>query len=98
MRVQTVSMAKKKPASQVTKAFALRLAAIREELGYPKKAEFARKIGVEPAAYRKWERGEAEPSLAHLVRIQQLSNVSLDFLIAGRVMPSPFQESDRRSA
>lgn len=73
------------PASSDTQAFALRLRATRLECGYKDAAELARAIGVEPPAYRKWERGEAEPGIADLARIQRLTNVSLDFLIAGRV-------------
>lgn len=72
-------------ASVEAAAFAQRLRALREQMGYETGAEFARAIGVEPPAYRKWERGEAEPSIAYLCKIQKLTMVSLDFLVAGSV-------------
>lgn len=71
-------------ASSVTKAFALRLIATRESAGYDVKARFADDLGVPSPTYRKWERGGAEPKYADLVKIQNLTGVSLDFLIAGR--------------
>ena len=89
-------------ASVVTKAFAMRLIAAREQVGYLVKADFARELGVEPPAYRKWERGEAEPGIADLAKIQQITGVSLDFLIAGTVpvqtSPPVFPETDTRQA
>lgn len=88
--------------SKVTKAFALRLAATRESAGYRTKAEFARALGVEPPTYRSWERGGAEPSIADLARIQEVTGVSLGFLIAGRVpvtaSPPLFPDTYRRKA
>ncbi len=86
--------------SNETKAFAFRLAATRESANYETKAEFARAIGVEPPAYRKWERGGAEPGIADLIRIQKITGVSLDFLIAGLIpvatSPPVFSEPAQR--
>ena len=70
-------------ASNATKAFALRLKATRESGGFQHASALARAIGVEAPAYRKWERGEAEPGIADLVKIQRTTGVSLDFLISG---------------
>lgn len=72
-------------ASSEFKAFAMRLRAIREACGFEDAASFARALGVEPPAYRKWERGQSGPSIAQLVKIQQVTSCSLDFLIAGTV-------------
>lgn len=89
-------------ASSVTKAFALRLIATRETAGYKIKADFARLLGVEPPAYRKWERGGAEPGIADLAKIQEETGVSLDFLIAGtapvQASPPVFSEVRPRKA
>ena len=70
-------------ASNVTKAFALRLKATRISANYLRASHLALAIGVEAPAYRKWERGEAEPSVADLAKIQRMTGVSLDFLISG---------------
>ena len=89
-------------ASNATKAFALRLKATRESGGFQYASVLARAIGVESPAYRKWERGEAEPGIADLVKIQKATGVSLDFLISGMapVIASPpiFPNQDRLQA
>ena len=72
-------------ASADTQAFAQRLRAARESAGFATASEFAKAIGVEPPAYRKWERGEAEPGIADLARIHRQFRLSLDWLIAGSV-------------
>ena len=75
----------KRPISQAATGFPTRLKAVREEAGYADAATFARAIGIEPPAYRKWERGQSEPALAHLAIIQELTRCSLDWLITGKV-------------
>ena len=74
----------KKTRSNETTAFALRLKATRVSCNFEHASHLAELLGVEGARYRKWERGEAEPSVENLAKIQEITNVSLDFLIAGR--------------
>ena len=69
--------------SNVTKAFAFRLKATRISADFLRASYLAQAIGVEAPAYRKWERGEAEPGIADLAKIQKMTGVSLDFLISG---------------
>lgn len=45
--------------------------------------EFAVIIGIAEETYRRYERGETEPSLATLTKLRRLTNVSLDYLITG---------------
>lgn len=89
-------------ASNVTKAFALRLKATRISCEFETASAFAQVIGVESPAYRQWERGGAEPGIADLAKIQKVTGVSLDFLIAGRVpvvvSPPDFPEQPRLRA
>ena len=54
-------------------------------------AQFAEALGIEEARYRRWERGETEPSLGELANIQRVTSCSLDMLIAGRMRWGPNQ-------
>ena len=70
---------------QVMRTFATRLKEAREAAGYASAKEFADALGVEPPAYRYWERGGASPNLTALTRICQLLNVEPnDLLPLGR--------------
>lgn len=53
------------------KAFAERLK-IRRKMFYETAMDFAAALGIDQSRYRVWERGEAEPSIAHLIHICQL--------------------------
>lgn len=93
-------MSSDSPATPERLAFADRLKLVREQAGYPSKAGFARKLGIEEARYRKWERAGSEPDLHHLCKIQRITGVSLDYLIAGLVpelMPGPFPQKPSTS-
>jgi DNA-binding XRE family transcriptional regulator len=72
--------------ARVRKQFAERLRQARS-IKFGTMAEFARELGVEEETYRRWERAETEPNLANLIRILALTNVSAEFLVAGRIPP-----------
>lgn len=75
----------RRTSSEEKMLFARRLREQRELRGFETREAFAEKIGVQPATYRQWERGGAEPGIANLVKIQRGLGVSLDYLIAGIV-------------
>ncbi len=50
---------------------------------WPSADRLARKTGVSPSAFRKWLRGEAEPSRERLVALAQASGVSVGWLASG---------------
>lgn len=70
-------------AFRVTRGFAKRLEAARVAAGFDTMQEFAGRIGVSPARYRRWEAAETEPPLHLLVKIKHEVGKSLDFLICG---------------
>lgn len=46
----------------------------------------ARALGVAPSAVAQWERdGGTQPSLQHVIALAELADVSLDWLILGRI-------------
>lgn len=69
--------------------FSIRLEQARKNADYETAADFARALGIEVDTYRRWERGETEPSVEHLTKIHVLTSVSLDFLVAGRLPTFP---------
>jgi transcriptional regulator with XRE-family HTH domain len=68
--------------------FARRLAAVRLAYGMVtgrpqlSRARFASELNLEKDTYRRYERGEMEPSLPTLAAIRRLTGISLDYLIA----------------
>ena len=80
-----MAMLPRRPRTQ----FSVRLEQARKNADYETAAEFARALGVEVDTYRRWERGETEPSVEHLTKIHALTSVSLDFLVAGRLPTFP---------
>jgi|SRR5690625_78277 len=64
------------------KQFGLRLENLREKYGYTKK-ELSLKLGFTPNVYGSYEREERRPSLETLVKLAEIYNVSLDYLIRG---------------
>ena len=50
-------------------------------------AEAARRLGVEPHAFRRWERGETSPPVDKVVGFAALVSVSVDWLLTGRKDP-----------
>lgn len=66
------------------RTFAARLKAARAALGYTQE-EMAYALGIQKARYSKYEIGRSEAPYDVLVKIAQLANVDLDYLIAGRI-------------
>jgi len=58
------------------RTFAKRLKAAREGAGYSSAERFAHVLGLEPPAYRKYERGDVEPNFETLVRICDLLDIT----------------------
>lgn len=76
-------MSNAKPPSNARKQFGRRLAVVREAAGYETQTAFAEELGMSLQTYSRYERGETEPGIVTLRRIQQLTGVSLNFLISG---------------
>lgn len=81
-------MAKDLGSKKVTGAFAKRLRAVRQSGGYTQD-QFSLLLGIRRDRYAKYELGLAEPPFIILVRICELANTSLDFLISGKKPTSP---------
>jgi len=73
------------------KTFADRLARARINSGYKSAQSFAHSLGVEPHAYRKYERGESEPNFETFTRICELLQLTPNELL-------PHAASRRRKA
>lgn len=56
------------------------LETLRKEYGYTQ-SEVAEKLGVTYQSYQAYERGIAAPSLKNFIRLAELYDVSLDFLV-----------------
>ena len=76
-------MAKDPGSRKVTGAFAKRLRAVRKSYGYTQD-QFSLLLGIRRDRYAKYELGLAEPPFIILVRMCELTNSSLDFLISGK--------------
>src|SRR4051794_28285924 len=50
---------------------------------WPSSDRLARATGVSPSAFRKWLRGEAEPSRERLVSLAKAAGVSVGWLVNG---------------
>jgi len=83
---------------QVMKTFAQRLRKAREAAGFEHAKHFADALGVEPAAYRYWERGGASPNLSMLTRICQLLDVEPNDLLPLARKRHPSKEVGRSVA
>jgi phage repressor protein C with HTH and peptisase S24 domain len=57
---------------------------------WPSADRLARATGVSPSAFRKWLRGDAEPSRERLVALAQAAGVSVGWLAAGEGTPPRF--------
>ena len=77
---------------RVREAFAKRLKQARESR-FEHGAALAREIGVHPATYRRWVRGDVEPNLASLAKIIAATNVSAEFLIVGELPTASRREA-----
>ena len=70
--------------NRLMQKFGERLRALRIVAKYENAQDFATELGVKGPAYRKYERGDAWPPLDVLVRIGQLTNTTMDFLLLGK--------------
>ena len=50
---------------------------------WPSAERLARAAGVSPSAFRKWIRGEAEPSRDRLIALSETAGVSIEWLVLG---------------
>jgi len=76
-------------------AFVSRLHAILRQ--WPSADRLARATGVSPSAFRKWLKGEAEPSRERLVALAEAASVSVGWLARGEG-PEPRLQSIGRTA
>ena len=60
--------------------FSERLKELRKQAGLTQ-VELAGKLGIVQSSYADWERGKKKPTQANLVRIAQILNVSVDYLV-----------------
>ncbi|MFS0645918.1 helix-turn-helix domain-containing protein [Siminovitchia sp. 179-K 8D1 HS] len=67
----------------MVEGFGFRLENLREKFGYSKK-EISMKLGFTPNVYGAYEREERRPNLETLVRIADLFDVSIDYLVRGK--------------
>jgi phage repressor protein C with HTH and peptisase S24 domain len=74
-------------------AFVARLQAILRH--WPSADRLARAVGVSPSAFRKWLRGEAEPSRERLVALAEAASVSVGWLARGEGPEPQFQDMPR---
>lgn len=65
-----------------------KLRRLRENMGLQQK-EVADRLGVNPSAVTRWETGEKRPDLVNLVKLADLYNVSLDYLMGRTENPAP---------
>ena len=76
--------------TQIMKSFADSLRQARERGGYKSAQGFANTLGIEPHAYRKYERGQSEPNFDTLTRICELLGTTPNELL-------PHAAASRRS-
>ena len=60
--------------------FSERLKTLRKEAGLTQ-VDVAEKLGISQPAYASWERGAKKPTQDNLVKIAQILNVSVDYLV-----------------
>jgi len=60
--------------------FSERLKTLRKEAGLTQ-VDVAEKLGISQPAYASWERGIKKPTQQNLVKISQVLNVSIDYLV-----------------
>jgi putative transcriptional regulator len=61
--------------------FSERLKDLRRQAGLTQ-VDVAEKLGISQPAYASWERGVKKPTQENLVKIAQILNVSVDYLVA----------------
>lgn len=78
-------MTKTPTPSRITREFGKRLRACRVAAGFEDAEAFAETLGIESPRYRRYERGEAEPSYELLIDIARYVNKPIEFLLTGRM-------------
>ncbi len=68
---------------RVLVAFGKRLRSCRVAAGYNSAEHFAEALNVNAATYRRYERGEVQPTFDVMIDIARLVDKSIDFLITG---------------
>lgn len=71
-----------------------RITELRQALGWSQK-DLAGKIGIYPSAISKYELGTVEPSTAVLIKLSQVFNVSIDYLVENTDDPARYQSRGR---
>lgn len=61
-------------------AFAERLKELRKQ-AHLTQVELAKRLGIGQPSYADWERGKKKPTQENLVKISQVLNVSIDYLV-----------------
>ena len=61
-------------------AFAERLKELRKQ-AHLTQVELAKRLGIGQSSYADWERGKKKPTQDNLVKIAQVLNVSIDYLV-----------------
>lgn len=68
-----------------------RIAALRRAKGWSQ-AELARQLQISPSAVGMYEQGRREPAVEVLVQLARLFEVSIDYLLTGKVCTEPERE------
>lgn len=76
-------------------SFAERLSLLRK-ISNKKQIEIAQEIGCSDKTLSKWENGETEPSMSELSKLSTIYNVSLDFLMLGKVVSKEDAKTNKR--
>ena len=61
-------------------AFSVRLKELRKQ-AHLTQVELAKRLGIGQSSYADWERGKKKPTQKNLVKIAQVLNVSIDYLV-----------------
>ena len=61
-------------------AFAERLKELRKQAPFTQ-VELAKRLGIGQSSYADWERGKKNPTQENLIRLAQILNVSVDYLV-----------------
>lgn len=67
--------------------FSERLKNLRKDAGFTQ-VDVANKLGISQPAYASWERGVKKPTQDNLVKIAQILNVSVDYLVGNSEVKS----------
>lgn len=61
-------------------------------------SEFARKTGVTLSTITRWRKGEADPSRSNLVKIAEVTGVSIEWLATGKIKKKRQQQKSLQEA